>query len=609
MQSMMTVELPVSCMVFSCGDFVCSFLIFGGWIVLLIPLLIASIAVLAVLVLLFIYLLLSERKSYIYVWFFSLVSLMIAYVSRIYMVVKASQGFFPVWMNYTSTVVGMYLVCKGIRMFFAKERGWMAEAAGILLVSVYTFLSILGFDTDAVLLASAVYYAAMLISSGIMSLCAQDPKGLIRNVLAYSLFFWGASIIMYPLCRIFNIIPIEYGYLFVGISGLVTVLSLQTAYLRSVGQNLKAKEDRIRILAIHDRLTGVYNRAFFEEITDTFFSKFELPAVIAMCDVNALKLINDTFGHKQGDELLINAVKIIKESVNEDDVIIRWGGDEFIIIMPHTTMNEAIETVRKIKAGCGSLHHKTIPMDISIGISEIINDSCLINTAIEKAEDGMYTNKLLESRRARRAIIEFLEKLLWEKDYQTEEHVLRLREMIVNMGRHIGLSDKETDELTQVALLHDIGKIGVPVEILNKPGALTDDEWEIMKKHCEIGYRITQSSVELANISEAILGHHEWWNGKGYPQGLIGEEIPLYSRIVAIVDSYDVITHDRPYKKAVSPHEALKEIKRCAGKQYDPYLANAFVEMMSKNLGLSPDSEMFEKEMKASKSFSKALAE
>jgi HD-GYP domain-containing protein (c-di-GMP phosphodiesterase class II) len=273
-------------------------------------------------------------------------------------------------------------------------------------------------------------------------------------------------------------------------------------------------------------------------------------------------------------------VKIMKESIEENHLIVRWGGDEFIIIMPQTSYIEAEKVVERIRANCRSFHSNTIPIDISIGLSIIENRECRIDDILRQAEEKMYNNKLNESKQTRTDIIDFLQRLLWEKDYQTEEHLLRLKDMAFRIGESIGLSLKENDELMQVALLHDIGKITVPVEILKKQGPLTPDEWEIMKKHSEAGYRIAQSSRELAHISEAILGHHEWWNGSGYPQGLKDKEIPLYSRIVSIADSFDVMTHDRPYKQAISATEAINEIKSCAGTQYDPLLADVFINIM-----------------------------
>ncbi|NLI93460.1 MAG: diguanylate cyclase, partial [Peptococcaceae bacterium] len=366
-----------------------------------------------------------------------------------------------------------------------------------------------------------------------------------------------------------------------------TKLSTFRIHVQSIREELEIKEANITKLLVYDKLTGAYSRTYFEQALEGFYERFALPAVIAMCDFNGLKLINDTFGHEKGDELLGDGVKIMLDSIGDENVIIRWGGDEFILIMPHMTFVEADQLIKKIKLGLNSFRPKTIPLDVSFGLSVIHSKGQEIGEAIKQAEDRMYSNKLTESKKTRMAVIEFLEKLLWEKDYQTEEHVMRLKSLVDIIGKEIGLSAREIVDLTQTAMLHDIGKIGVPVEILNKPGGLTPDEWNIMKKHSEIGYRITQSSIELAHISEAILGHHEWWDGNGYPQGLKGEEIPLYSRIVSIVDSYDVMTHDRPYKQTMNAADALAEINKWAGIQFDPYLASVFTGVMQE--GIVPD--------------------
>lgn len=203
-----------------------------------------------------------------------------------------------------------------------------------------------------------------------------------------------------------------------------------------------------------------------------------------------------------------------------------------------------------------------------------------IEELIKNANNSVYNKKHKKSKSTQSSVLEFLKNVLWEKDYQTEEHVSRLKGLVVKMGRYIKLSKEEIQELSLVAAMHDIGKIAVPGEILRKPGPLTSDEWEIMKKHPEVGCRIIQATKELSHISEAILYHHEWWNGKGYPQGLKEEEIPLFSRIVAIIDSYDVMIHDRPYKSAMNRQDALMELERCAGIQYDPSLVRMFINMM-----------------------------
>jgi HD-GYP domain-containing protein (c-di-GMP phosphodiesterase class II) len=151
----------------------------------------------------------------------------------------------------------------------------------------------------------------------------------------------------------------------------------------------------------------------------------------------------------------------------------------------------------------------------------------------------------------------------------------------LEVGHAIGLPDDKLDELSLLAMLHDIGKLAISDQILGKPGRLLPEEWEAMQSHLEIGYRIVESTPELAHIGEALLAHHEWWDGTGYPKRLRGEQIPLISRILAIVDAYDVMTHDRSYRTAVSRDEALNELQQCAGTQFDPQLVDAFIQLVS----------------------------
>jgi diguanylate cyclase (GGDEF)-like protein len=541
---------------------------------------IASIAVLIVLMMSFGYLYISERKACILIWFLSLFGLLLSYTSRLSMMTKGAEGMFLLIVNYVSLIGGHWLIYQGTRLFFRKRGNLLYALLAALLIFTYTILLIFKTSPNILLLLSPVYSATILAVSGYTCLSTTIMKNSIKNILGYAFYVWAATTFIYPFSRIIKFVPLQYAYFLVGVAGLVTIINILAAYFQSVREEMQTNEDEIKKLVMYDKLTGAYNRTYFEEISNVFFDRFALPVVLAMGDINGLKLINDTFGHKQGDKLLVTAVRIMKESIGENNLIVRIGGDEFVIIMPQMTIAEAEKVIETVKANCRSFYLDTIPVDISIGLSLIENRECRIEDVLEKAEERMYRNKLDESRQTRTDIMNFLQKLLWEKDYQTEEHVMRLKDLAFKIGKNIGLSPKENDELIQVALLHDIGKITVPVEILNKQGSLTPVEWEIMKKHSETGYRIAQSSRELANISEAILGHHEWWNGSGYPQGLKGKEIPLYSRIVTIVDSFDVMTHERPYKQAINTLDALSEIKRCAGIQYDPFLSDVFIDIM-----------------------------
>lgn len=335
---------------------------------------------------------------------------------------------------------------------------------------------------------------------------------------------------------------------------------------------INQSEEEIRYLSYHDKLTGLYNRTFFEEELKRISTGRQLPLGLIIGDVNGLKLINDAMGHLEGDKVLIKAAEIFRESCRQDDIVSRWGGDEFIVLLPRCDGVTTFRVFERINDSFISINSLPIQINISLGMAIQNSLDQDIRDVIREAEEKMYRNKLLESRSTRGSLIKSLEKTLWERSHETEEHCRRMQEIAQRIGRALKLTDSELDNLKLLAALHDIGKIAIPGSILDKPGILLPEEWETVKNHSEIGYRIALSSPELASIAEAILHHHECWDGSGYPLGLKGERIPLLSRIIAIADSYDVMTNGRPYKKAVSKKEALAEIKRCAGTQFDPEL-------------------------------------
>jgi diguanylate cyclase (GGDEF)-like protein/PAS domain S-box-containing protein/putative nucleotidyltransferase with HDIG domain len=345
----------------------------------------------------------------------------------------------------------------------------------------------------------------------------------------------------------------------------------------------RATEERIKYLSFHDTLTGLNNRGYFEEKVKSFHYEKKLPLSIIIGDVNGLKLTNDVFGHYEGDNLLIKIANILRESCRRDDIIVRWGGDEFAILLPEADEEISMVIVNRIMDNCSKRFDEPIKISIALGAATKHEDSEDIKDIIKDAEEKMYRHKLLESRSVRNSIIASLEKTLFERSYETKEHAERMMQMSEKLGKEIGLAETEQDELRLLALLHDIGKIAVNDSILGKPGKLTKEEWEEMRKHTEIGYRIAESTQELYHIADYILSHHENWDGTGYPHGLKGDKIPKLSRILSIIDAYDVMTHARPYKAPISPEEAIEEIKRCAGTQFDPQLARIFIHMIEKD--------------------------
>ncbi|MPM07775.1 hypothetical protein SDC9_54083 [bioreactor metagenome] len=344
----------------------------------------------------------------------------------------------------------------------------------------------------------------------------------------------------------------------------------------------KSREDTIRYLSYHDALTGIYNRAYFQEAKELLDSADYLPLSVIVCDVNGMKLINDAFGHSEGDKLLREIAEILMQCSRKEDIVTRIGGDEFSVLMPHTNNNAAREVVEHIRAMCEERRldqaKKVVYTDIALGFATRNDIAESLDKTIILAEDLMYRRKLLEHKSLHSNILGSIKSTMFEKSNETEEHAERLAELSKKLGKVMGLTEEKLDELELVSTLHDLGKIGVDKNILTKPDELSDTEWREIKKHPEIGFRIANSTPELRHIAEYILCHHERWDGTGYPLGLSETDIPLISRIIAVVDTYDAMTQDRAYRKALSENEAIAEILGQAGTQFDPDIAKVFVE-------------------------------
>lgn len=350
------------------------------------------------------------------------------------------------------------------------------------------------------------------------------------------------------------------------------------------GQNITQKkeyEDHIKFLSYHDKLSGLYNRTYFDECVRKIHEEDNRKYAIIVGDVNGLKDTNDLFGHKVGDELLRAMAGILTASCRQTDIVCRIGGDEFAIILPDADDRVAKTVCDRVRESCEEYQDFLFSISIALGYSSRICKDHSSDKIIKEADDKMYKNKLNMSKSIRSSVVTSLKASLEEKTMETNEHAKRIQKYTFALGKKIGITDAQMDELSLAAMFHDIGKIGVPDSILLKPGALEDDEWEVMKKHCEIGFNILSASGNMSSVAKYVMHHHERWDGSGYPSGLVGEEIPLLSRIICIADAYDVMTTDRVYSRSMSPQEAIEELKRCKGTQFDPELVDVFISCLS----------------------------
>ncbi len=352
--------------------------------------------------------------------------------------------------------------------------------------------------------------------------------------------------------------------------------------IRNLLKKIEMGEQENTYLSYFDVLTGMHNRRYYEMQMEVLDCKEKLPISVIMADVNGLKIVNDAFGHQLGDELLRKAAKAVQDSCRPDDLNARWGGDEFVVLLPNTSYEEAEEIVSKIKEKCSHESVNMVRVSMSLGWATKTESEESFSEVLKKAENDMYQHKIIQNEGLRGNIINIIVSTLYEKNPREEAHSERVGEFAVVIGRAFGCSEIVLAKLRAMGHLHDIGKIAVEDEILNKAGTLTEEEQAEIKRHPEVGYRILSATNEMLPLADCVLAHHERWDGNGYPKGLKGEEIPLEARIITLADSYDAMSSERPYRKALDEVVILHEIRRNAGKQFDPEISRVFVENVLK---------------------------
>ena len=345
----------------------------------------------------------------------------------------------------------------------------------------------------------------------------------------------------------------------------------------------KQEQEYILKLTYKDQLTGLYNRRYYEEQIEKLSGSEFLPLAIMMVDVNGLKLTNDAFGHHIGDELLKKVAKNLISCDSKGGFACRVGGDEFLMVFPNTDENEAEYLVDKLYELVSAERLENIVISISAGCQVRTDVSQSIRDTLIKAENHMLRKKIVESQSMRNQTVNIIMQTLSEKNEREKRHSVEVAKWAKEIGVSMGLSVQKVKEIELAGLLHDIGKIAIKEDILNKPGKLTEEEYDEIKRHPESGYHILKSVDEYSSLAQCVLEHHERFDGKGYPKGIKGSQISLIARIIAVADAFEAMIAQRPYRKSLTEEMAIEEIKKNSNTQFDPEVVTAFLKIFDKS--------------------------
>jgi diguanylate cyclase (GGDEF)-like protein/PAS domain S-box-containing protein/putative nucleotidyltransferase with HDIG domain len=348
----------------------------------------------------------------------------------------------------------------------------------------------------------------------------------------------------------------------------------------SVGRDVTERLNRereIEYLSFHDVLTGLLNRRFLEEEMKRLNTARNLPISLIMCDVNRLKLINDAFGHEKGDELIKYAAQVFRESCRPEDLVARWGGDEFILFLPKTSYEDSQKIVARIKENSLKYSINSIQLSIACGICTKEDEQFPIQDLLRNSEDAMYREKSKENERNRKDMIGVIAQALYQKIPYEEEHAKRVSMLCHYLAVALKCSKEDVQKAELAGLFHDIGKVAISSDILLKQSALNEMEWQIIRQHTEIGSKVVGVSSELKDIGKAILHHHERYDGKGYPSGMKWDEIPLISRIISLAEAFDSIHQKTDASSKDSIRKTISELRKNKQTQFDPFITEIFI--------------------------------
>lgn len=347
----------------------------------------------------------------------------------------------------------------------------------------------------------------------------------------------------------------------------------------------RQREEKIRFLRDYDSVTGLLNRRCFEQALRENDREENLPISVIFMDINGLKMVNDTFGHRFGDEMLQKLGKVLKKNCREEDVASRVGGDEFAVLLPRTRWEDAEQIGQRLRTGYAKEKVHSIRCSMALGVETKSLPYQQMEKIMENAERKMYREKSISRRQfGTEAIREILHNL-HQKNLREKEHGKTVSRLCQELGKAMGLPETEIRKLRDAGYLHDIGKVALCGQFDGQSREADSEALqEAMRRHPAVGYRILNLADDMLDLAEGVYAHHERWDGQGYPKGIRGKEIPLISRIIAVVENYE-----HALRKAGVPADreaAVREVAEGAGSKFDPEITAAFVKMMRENAKL-----------------------
>ena len=414
-------------------------------------------------------------------------------------------------------------------LWIGGSAAWLAGFVAISLAGLRSYYPLIVY-VDAALFVMAFQVGAIMIRAG----KKQGGFALFLGILNI-VWVFGAIGFSYVL-KVDQIVfyVVMHGMRFVNAIGLIQMS------FSSQKSKIQRGLAHIQHLSEHDELTGLYNKSYFDAKVREFDQADDgLPISLLYGDMNGLKFVNDVFGHQEGDQWIKKAALLLAQTCRREDIIARWGGDEFAVIFLRMDRDKASTILDRILEACAAQRDGEIPVSISMGLATKADRETSLNDVLRASEKAMYEMKLVEGKKAKSAIIRTIEARMVQKGYETKEHLERRQALAAEFARTLGLAADSQADLLMAVKYCDIGKIGLPEDAVSQEACLEEREWTVLKKHVEIGYRILCALGERSPVADAVLCQHEWWNGQGFPQGLKGEEIPVLSRILSIVCCFD----------------------------------------------------------------------